>query len=109
MADPSPEEAEILGRSIAMLPPQSPSGLSRERALAILSQLVRVLRELGGVRRAPLAGTTLGPHATAPPRRDSGALGTRGHDQVLTPQGRTTSFPIAVDLGSRCTGDVGLL
>jgi len=32
----TPEEAEILRRSIAMLPPQSPSGLTRERALAIL-------------------------------------------------------------------------
>ena len=29
-----------------MLPPQSPSGLSRERALAILSQLVLALGEL---------------------------------------------------------------
>jgi hypothetical protein len=28
-----------------MLPPQSPSGLSRERALAILGELVRVLQE----------------------------------------------------------------
>jgi len=46
MADLSPEEAEILRRSIAMLPPQAPSGLSRERALAILGQLVRALREL---------------------------------------------------------------
>jgi hypothetical protein len=46
VADLSPEEAEILRRSIAMLPPQSPSGLSRERVLAILSQLVRALREL---------------------------------------------------------------
>ncbi len=42
----SPEEAETLRRSIAMLPPQSPSGLSRERALAILCQLMRALREL---------------------------------------------------------------
>jgi hypothetical protein len=40
------EDAEILRRSIAMLPPQSPSGLSREPALAILGQLVRVMREL---------------------------------------------------------------
>jgi hypothetical protein len=46
MHDLSPEEAEILRRSIAMLPPKSPSGLSRERALAILDQLVRALREL---------------------------------------------------------------
>jgi hypothetical protein len=46
VADLSPEEAEILRRSIAMLPPQAPSGLSRERAVAILGQLVRVLREL---------------------------------------------------------------
>ena len=46
LADLSPEEAKVLRRSIAMLPPQAPSGLSRERALAILSQLVRALREL---------------------------------------------------------------
>jgi len=46
MAELSPEEAEILRRSIAMLPPRAPSGLSRERALAILGQLVRSLREL---------------------------------------------------------------
>jgi hypothetical protein len=38
---------EVLRRSIATLPPQAPSGLSRERALAILGQLVRVLRDLG--------------------------------------------------------------
>jgi len=42
-----------LRRSIATLPPQAPSGLSRERALAILGQLVRVLRELR--RRSPEA------------------------------------------------------
>jgi hypothetical protein len=42
----SPEEAEVLLRSIAMLPSKAPSGLSRERALAILGQLVRTLREL---------------------------------------------------------------
>jgi hypothetical protein len=46
VADLSPEEAEILRRSIAMLAPKAPSGLSRERALAILGQLVRVLRQL---------------------------------------------------------------
>jgi hypothetical protein len=46
MADLSPEEAEVLRRSIAMLPPQSPSGLTRERALAIRGQLVRALWEL---------------------------------------------------------------
>jgi hypothetical protein len=40
------KRAEVLRRSIAMLPPKSPSGLSRERALAILGQLVRALREL---------------------------------------------------------------
>ena len=32
VTDLSPEEAEILRRSIAMLPPQALSGLSRERA-----------------------------------------------------------------------------
>lgn len=50
MEELTPEEAEILRRSIAMLPPEAPSGLSRERALAILGQLARVLREL---RRRP--------------------------------------------------------
>jgi hypothetical protein len=50
VADLSPEEAEVLRRSIAMLPPQAPSGLSRERALAILGQLVRALRELRRLR-----------------------------------------------------------
>jgi len=44
--DLSPEEAEVLRRSIAMLPPEAPSGVSRERALAILGQLVRALTEL---------------------------------------------------------------
>jgi len=44
--DLTPEEAEVLRRSIAMLPAQAPSGLSRERALAILGQLVRALSEL---------------------------------------------------------------
>jgi hypothetical protein len=36
MADMSAEEPETLRRSIAMLSPQAPSGLSRERGLAIL-------------------------------------------------------------------------
>jgi hypothetical protein len=44
--DLSVEQAEILRRSIAMLPPEAPSGLSRERALAILAQLVRALKKL---------------------------------------------------------------
>ena len=38
IADLSPEKAEILQRSIAMLPPQAPRGLARERALAILGR-----------------------------------------------------------------------
>jgi len=46
---------------------------------------------------------------TAPPRGDSGALGTGGHDQLVTSRGRATSLPIAVDLCPGCTGDVGLL
>ena len=53
VADLSPEEAEILRRSIAMFPPQAPSGLSRERAMAILAQLVRALRELRRQVEAP--------------------------------------------------------
>jgi hypothetical protein len=44
LSDLSPEQAEVLRRSIAMLPPQAPNGLSRERAMAILAQLVRELR-----------------------------------------------------------------
>jgi hypothetical protein len=56
VVDLSPEEAEILRRSIAMLPPQSPSGLSRERAVAILGQLVRALRELRQRSRSDLSG-----------------------------------------------------
>jgi len=46
VGDFSPEEAEIHRRSIAMPPSKAPSGLSRKRALAILGQLVRALREL---------------------------------------------------------------
>jgi len=51
MPEMSPEEAEVLRRSIAMLPPEAPSGLNRERALAILGQLVRALSELRRRRR----------------------------------------------------------
>ena len=36
VSDLSPEEAEILRRSVAMLPPGAPSGLSREKVLANL-------------------------------------------------------------------------
>jgi len=47
LADLSPEETEILLRSMAMLPQQEPNEeLDSERALAILGQLVRALREL---------------------------------------------------------------
>ncbi len=53
MPDLWPEEAKVLRRSIAMLPPQTWSGLRRERALATLAQLVRALREL---RRKVLGG-----------------------------------------------------
>jgi hypothetical protein len=42
----SPEQTEVLRRSLAMLPSQAPSGLSQERAMAILAQLVRTPREL---------------------------------------------------------------
>ena len=46
LSDLSPEQAEVLRRSLAMLPSEAPSGLSRERAMAILAQLVRALKEL---------------------------------------------------------------
>ncbi|MGD0083890.1 MAG: hypothetical protein ABSD78_11920 [Acidimicrobiales bacterium] len=45
MADLTSWEAEQLRRSVAMLPPESPSGLPRERALAVLEQLRRLLEE----------------------------------------------------------------
>ena len=45
MPDVPSYEIEQLRRSIAMLAPGSPSGLSRERALALLDQLRRFTRE----------------------------------------------------------------
>jgi hypothetical protein len=39
------EEAENLRRSVAMLPANGPSWLSRETALRVLGQLVRLLSE----------------------------------------------------------------
>jgi|GEM_PF-4245983 len=49
--DPEPgdftvESAENLRRSVAMLPANGPSWLSRETALRILGQLVRLLEKL---------------------------------------------------------------
>jgi hypothetical protein len=44
-------EVEQLRRSIAMLAPETPAGLSRERALELLDQLERVL--LAVERSAP--------------------------------------------------------
>ena len=44
--DDLPRASGDLRRSIAMLPPLAPSALSRERAMAILAQLIRALREL---------------------------------------------------------------
>ena len=38
-------EAEQLRRSVAMLPPEAPAGLSREKALAVLDQLRRLLEQ----------------------------------------------------------------
>ena len=45
MPDVPSYEIEQLRRSIAMLTPGSPSGLSRERALGLLDQLRRLTRE----------------------------------------------------------------
>jgi hypothetical protein len=52
MADLTSWEVEQLRRSIAMLPPQSPNGLGREKALGLLEQLRRLLEEQEH-RRAP--------------------------------------------------------
>lgn len=45
MADLTSWEVEQLRRSVAMLPPESPAGLGRERALVVLDQLRRLLEE----------------------------------------------------------------
>ncbi|MFZ0171382.1 MAG: hypothetical protein WAL04_06840 [Acidimicrobiales bacterium] len=45
MADLTSWEVERLRRSVAMLPSESPQGLSRERALGVLEQLRRLLEE----------------------------------------------------------------
>jgi len=45
MADLTSWEAEQLRRSVAMLPPESPQGLPREKALGVLEQLRRLLEE----------------------------------------------------------------
>jgi hypothetical protein len=42
MTDLLPHEFERLRRSVAMAPPGGPSGLSREKGLAVLSQLLEV-------------------------------------------------------------------
>jgi hypothetical protein len=38
-------EVEILRRSVAMLAPRSPNGLSREQALTVLEQLAKEMKE----------------------------------------------------------------
>ena len=45
MADMKSWEAEQLRRSVAMLPPQDPAGLSREKALEVLDQMRRLLKQ----------------------------------------------------------------
>ena len=44
-------EAEYLRRSIAMLPPGRRDALDRERALALLDELVGTQEQLEGIRR----------------------------------------------------------
>jgi hypothetical protein len=45
IADLKSWEAEQLRRSVAMLPPEAPAGLGREKALAVLDQLRRLLEQ----------------------------------------------------------------
>jgi hypothetical protein len=45
MADYTSFEVELLRRSVGMLPPESPAGLSREKALQVLDQLRRLQEE----------------------------------------------------------------
>jgi hypothetical protein len=45
MADLTSWEVEQLRRSVAMLPPETPTGLAREKALAVLEQLRRLLED----------------------------------------------------------------
>jgi len=53
MTDTPSYEVEQLRRSIAMLTPGSPSGLSRERALTLLEQLRRLTKEREDAARRP--------------------------------------------------------
>jgi hypothetical protein len=64
--DLTPEEAEVHRRSIAMLPPNPPSELSRERALAILG----LSTPRPGVHVSPDQPDITGCTAE-PPQRDS--------------------------------------
>jgi len=45
MADLQSHEVEVLRRSVAMVTPGQPSGLSREQALDVLGQLEQVIRQ----------------------------------------------------------------
>lgn len=45
MADMKSWEVEQLRRSVAMLPPQDPAGLNREKALDVLDQMRRLLEQ----------------------------------------------------------------
>lgn len=45
MAEVPLHELELLRRSVAMLPPGAPNGLSREKALALITQLKDVTAE----------------------------------------------------------------
>ena len=45
MADYTSFEVEMLRRSVGMLPPETPAGLNREKALQVLDQLRRLQEE----------------------------------------------------------------
>ena len=52
----SPAEIENLRRSVAMMPPDSSSGLSRAKALEVLTELANVTAERDRLRGKSIAG-----------------------------------------------------
>jgi hypothetical protein len=48
-------ELEYLRRSLAMLPPQAPAGLSREDAMRLLAELQEMDQRLRGLRERLMA------------------------------------------------------
>jgi hypothetical protein len=64
-----PYDVENLRRSLAMLPPQAPAGLSREEAMGLLAKLQKMDRRIGQLREGLVALVAM---ATPDPRTAKG-------------------------------------